>query len=98
MFLCWPKINVTQRKGEGLVHMPQYRSSQVKKPVLVAHEKLAPWSKVGNDLFMLAGKTACFTHLFSSYLQLSPGKGNQPGNFACHIFLLVMFVGAGCVS
>lgn len=78
--------------------MPQYRSSQAKKPVLVAHEKLAPWSKVGKDLFMLAGKTACSTDLFSSYLQLSPGEGNQPGNFAYQIFLLVMFVGAGCVS
>lgn len=76
--------------------MPQYRSSQAKKPVLVAHEKLVPWSKVGNDLFMLAGKTACCTHLLSSYLQPSPGKGNQPGNFAYQIFLLVMFVGAEC--
>lgn len=89
-----------QHRGreKGLLHMPQYRSSQAKKPVLVAHEKLAPCSKGGNNLFILAAKTACSTHSFSPYLQLSPGKGNQPGNFAYQIFLLVIFVGAGCVS
>lgn len=89
-----------QHRGreKGLLHMPQYRSSQAKKAVLVAHEKLTPWSKADSNLFMLAGKTACSTHLLSSYLQLSPGEGNQPGDFTYQIFLLVMFVGAGCVS
>lgn len=36
--------------------MPEIRPSQAKEPMLVAQEKLAPWSKAGVDLFTLIGK------------------------------------------
>lgn len=45
-------------KSKGLSHVPKYKTSQVKQPLLVVHkkEKLAAWSKVSIGLFNLVKK------------------------------------------
>lgn len=86
--LYWPKMNNaiedTVRTCETCI---KYRNKQLKEPMWVEeNEKLAPWSKVGIDLFTLYGKDyVLLMDYYSHYPEMALLKDTTASTVMTHI-------------